>query len=747
MLATEIALQWLRPWWLLAFLPMAWLMWRAWQIKAKQGAWHKIIEPKFQNLLLGSQQSQSFTLAHKAGLMSLAIIWSLLILILAGPSFKAVEIPAQKSQQGTVIVLDLSLSMLADDLAPSRLSRVKFKLTDLIKANPQESIGMVAYAGTAHSIIPISEDNQTLLGLLPSLNPLIMPEYGSNPILGMEKAKTLFEGAHVTDGHILWITDDIESTQIEAIQSFFKANDYSLSILTVGTTQGGLIQIPNYGVLKDDQERVVLPSVPVERFVYLSQKLNAPLQALKIEDNDFSKLLDRQSSLSTSEQKQQPDAKEILHPLDQGVALLILLVPLIAFIYRRGWLFSWLLIGFLPAGIFVASLGYAPNSYAVSSTSQWEELANTMQTHDQQAYNAWNKENYAAAEALFENPQWQASSLYRLGRYAEAAKLFAQDKSSSGLYNLGNALAKSGDLEGAKKAYEKALRLNSDMSDAQQNLAIVNQLLEQQKAQKPPENSIGDGQDSGAQTSQQDAKNNSAENSDNQASENNQNNAQEGSQSDSQNNANSSDAASQAANGSDHRSNAPNAQKTNLNQALNDDLNKSIEDKLSAAKDPAASQDSTQQAPESTDTKQQNLDAEPQTQNNPEDANGQMVGQGSEQQNGEKGMGKLQQSLVGDADSDTKHGDAESPKDSAHQDSQGNQANRLAGKLDPEPATQTSGSNAEQEQQMATDNWIQQIPDAPGVFLQRKFEYQYNQFKAQKNAENGDHSENGTKTW
>lgn len=148
MLGFEI--NFLRPWWFLILLPIAWLLWRAWQVKAKQGAWHQVIAPKFRQLLLSQPHNESGVF-HKLWLIALGLVWLLMSVILAGPSLKSVEIPAQKSQQGTVIVLDLSLSMLADDLTPTRLNRVKYKLTDLLTQHPEMPVGMVVYAGSAPS--------------------------------------------------------------------------------------------------------------------------------------------------------------------------------------------------------------------------------------------------------------------------------------------------------------------------------------------------------------------------------------------------------------------------------------------------------------------------------------------------------------------------------------------------------------------------------------------------------------------
>ncbi|MBD3755781.1 MAG: VWA domain-containing protein, partial [Gammaproteobacteria bacterium] len=259
-----VHIEFLRPLWFAAIIPVIWLLWRAWRLSDPKGRWQSVIAPPFQRLLLGNDTTSQGLNARRLAVIGLAALWMMAIVALAGPSLKSVKLPAQKSQQGTVIVLDLSLSMLADDLKPNRLSRVRFKLIDLLKAHPENAFGMVAYSGSAHTIAPISEDNQTLLALIPTLTPLMMPSYGSDPLRAFEQADTLLKGAHITQGHLIWVTDDLESAQSTELANWLKNSGYTLSILAVGTPQGGAVNLPNYGLLKDDQGAIVLPKLPYE---------------------------------------------------------------------------------------------------------------------------------------------------------------------------------------------------------------------------------------------------------------------------------------------------------------------------------------------------------------------------------------------------------------------------------------------------------------------------------------------------
>lgn len=681
-----VQFQLLRPWWLLGLLPVVWLVWKAWQIKNKPAAWRQVIAPQFRSLLLGETSSGEASFASKLSLLGLAVIWLLAVIALAGPSLKSVQLPVEKNQQGTVIVLDLSLSMLADDLAPNRLSRVKYKITDLVKQHPERSIGLVGYAGSAHSISPISEDNQTLLGLLPALNPVIMPLYGSNPILGFEQARKLLEGAFINHGHIIWITDDIEPSQQTAIKEWIQSHNYSVSIMPVGTPIGGAVQIPNYGLLKDDAGKVVMPTLPLARFTQFSDLNGVTVTPLEMGDNSVKYLLPNSSNRaqkSTGKENTRPQADQIenklLHALDEGALLLLLLLPLVALLYRRGWILSLSFSMILPLGL-MGTLTLAPTpSIAATELPNFSDL---FLSSDQQAYQAWQNKNYQTAEALFEDAQWRASSLYRLGKYAEAAALYQQDDSPKGHYNRGNALAKAGQLEQAQSAYKTALEQQPQFAQAQQNLKIVEQLLQQKsqdKTQKQPSQSP----------------------------------PEEKSESDSKSEPNSTS-----------------------------DTSQSTPDATDSKKD-TGQQDGAENLADTSDiteAKKANEAADHATDANTEKANPSEVKQADNQGATEPTQAKSDTAETPNNDSNkdpkTASGTADSPEIEDDNALPGLADSKLSEQSpDGLPAESsrplTDKENTLTEQQQATRNWLKQIPDEPGLFLKRKFEYQYQQQSAQ----------------
>lgn len=475
----ETTLHFLRPFWLISFIPAFWLIWKLWQMTGQKGAWNNIIAPEFRSVLLGKKSEESF---FPWATLGLAILWSIIIIALSGPTWQKVELPAEKNRQGSVILLDLSLSMLSDDLKPNRLSRVRYKILDLLKAHPEVNMGMVAYAGTAHTITPISEDNQTLLSLVPTLSPLIMPRFGADAMAGFKKANTLLQGAKVQKGHIIWITDDIEKPEIQTIAQFVAQRHLSLSILVVGTADGGPIKVPDYGLVKNEDGRIVMAKVPFKDFYALSQKTQANLSTLTMQETDLADLLPN-ILMQTAKpiDKERPPEKTLTSWLDSGVYLLFVILPLAALAFRRGWAFSWVGIGLttllLPALMLNPSSSFAKEANGDSSVT----FLDVFKSPDQQGYEKWQKQDYQTAADRFEDPLWKGASLYRQGKYKAAVKQFSLDKSAEGRYNQGNALAKQGNFKAAKEQYQKALKQNPNMQSAKQNLNLMDKILASQK--------------------------------------------------------------------------------------------------------------------------------------------------------------------------------------------------------------------------------------------------------------------------
>jgi Ca-activated chloride channel family protein len=221
----------------------------------------------------------------------------------------------------------------------------------------------------------------------------------------------------------------------------------------------------NGGFVKDQTGSILLPKLDSTALRQLSALGRGKFATLTTDDSDIDYLLQAIAS-------DFPETKEIGDQSfdiweDNGYWLILLVLPLLLASFRKGVVFVIIL---------------APNLLISPSTeaSIWQDL---WLTDDQQGYKALQQGDAEAAQGLFKNPQWQASAAYKNQDYKAAAKQFSQGDSADDFYNLGNSLARAGDLDGAINAYDQALKIHPDMDDAIANRQLVEQLKQQQQNQ------------------------------------------------------------------------------------------------------------------------------------------------------------------------------------------------------------------------------------------------------------------------
>ena len=449
----------IRPYWLLAVIPYLAILVLMLRNKLAQGNWSAVCDAALLPYLLQEKPVNQSRWPLTAG----AIAALLVIIALAGPTWERLPSPVFRNDSALVIALDLSRSMDAADIKPSRLIMARYKIADILKQRKDGQTALLVYAGDAFTVTPLTDDTETIDSQLSALNTDIMPSQGSNTALVLEKAVELFKQAGLQKGQILLVTDGVDGDKtLPRIKALDK---YQLSILGVGTDDGAPIALPDGGFLKDERGTIVVSKLNSGELTKLAQAGNGIYQTITANDADI------QAVLATVDRTVQQQGKENNNLLldqwaDKGPWLLLLALPLAALTFRKGLLcFALLLILPLPK-----------NSYALG----WQDL---WQTKDQQAQQAYKKQDFAKAAEQFENPDWKAAAHYKAGEYDKALENLKNSKSASSSYNQGNALAKAGQLEEAIKAYEKALAINPNDADAKHNKDVVEKELEKQKQQ------------------------------------------------------------------------------------------------------------------------------------------------------------------------------------------------------------------------------------------------------------------------
>jgi Ca-activated chloride channel family protein len=471
----------IRPYWLLAIIPYIVIVALMLRNKLSQGNWSAVCDAELLPYLLQEKAVNQSRWPLTTG----AIAALLAITALSGPTWQRLPSPVFRNESALVIALDLSRSMDAEDIKPSRLIRARYKIADILKQRKDGQTALLVYAGDAFTVTPLTDDTETIDSQLSALTTDIMPSEGSNTEVVLERAVELFKQAGLQKGQILLVTDGVNLD--ETLPAVKALDGYTLSILGVGTADGAPIALPEGGFLKDKQGTIVIPKLDAGDLAKLAQAGKGIYQTITANDADIQTLL---SAVDKPVQQQGKENKNLLLDQweDKGPLLLLLVLPLAALSFRKGLLcFALLLLLPLPK-----------NSYAF----EWQDL---WQSKDQQAQQAYKNNQFEQAAKLFENPVWKAAAHYKAGEYDKALENLKNNQTALSAYNQGNALAQSGQLEQAIKAYEQALTLNPDDADAKYNKELVEKELEKQKQnqKQQQENKQEDKQQQSKQDSQQ----------------------------------------------------------------------------------------------------------------------------------------------------------------------------------------------------------------------------------------------------
>jgi Ca-activated chloride channel family protein len=465
----------IRPYWFLALLPAAIFIILSVRNKLARGSWSEVCDDALLPFIL--QDSDKKT--SRRWTSAVMIIVSLLTIIaLAGPTWERLPTPAFRNDAALVIALDLSLSMNATDISPTRLIRARYKIADILQMRKDGLTALIAYAGDAFTVTPLTSDTETISNQLNALTTDIMPSPGSSTLAALQKAVELLKQGGQTQGSILLIADAINGDSIAQAKAILA--NYKLSILGIGTAEGAPIKLADGGFLKDQQGNIVVPRLDSAQLSTLAQLGGGFYQAISSDDNDI-RLLMANSNQAVA-QEITADSKHLVEQwAEQGSWLLLLLLPLAALYFRKGLLV-------IPM---IVLMNYPQDSYAF----EWQDL---WRTPDQQGQQAFNHQQYEQAAARFQSLDWQAAAQYKAEKYQQAAETLqpVQQPTADAYYNQATALAKAGQLQPALDIYQKALKLNPQHVDALYNKKLVEQALQKQqqdeKQDKDKQNSDSD---------------------------------------------------------------------------------------------------------------------------------------------------------------------------------------------------------------------------------------------------------------
>ncbi|MBY7857781.1 VWA domain-containing protein, partial [Vibrio fluvialis] len=439
----------LSPLWLLALIPLGGLvLWLSRRAKNQT-----LIAPHLASALgLASPKSQRDAL-HLLGLS-----WLIAITALAGPSFEKQPRPSYSNSSARVVVMDMSLSLHAADIKPNRLAQARYKVLDLLKGWQEGSTALVAYAGDAYTVSPLTSDSATIANLVPNLSPEIMPFPGANAASGVKLAIEMLKNAGLNRGDIILLADDLDSSESKAIRALLDGTNWTLMIVGIGTQAGAPIPLDDGSLLKTDAGQTVVAKTDFAAMQSLASAVNGVFTPYRADGSDVERILaETHGEKPVTGSK---NAQTISDQVNNGYWLVVLLLTPALLLFRRGF-------------VFVALLGLTLGLHTpTAEASPWLN-------RDQQAMQAFEQKDYQHAAEQFSDPQWQGIARYEAKDYQGAIDVLSQVEKpdSRTQYNLANAYAQAGQLEKARDLYQQLLQTEPDNVDAKHNLQVVEQAL------------------------------------------------------------------------------------------------------------------------------------------------------------------------------------------------------------------------------------------------------------------------------
>lgn len=457
-------LHFLHPEWLWLLLVLPLVLGMKWFQAHQQSGWERIVD----------KQLMPFVLSGTAGtwgwlpLAWLSLALMVAIVAMAGPAWEKREVPVFRDQQALVVAMDFSASMYADDEKPNRITLARFKLLDILNARQDAQNGLVVFAGDAFVVTPLTDDIATIQEQVKNLAPDIMPAPGSLLTPAIERSVELLQQAGMKTGSILLMTDGVADTEA-AVATADKAwgMGYNVSVLSLGSADGAAIPRPRGGFLLDSAGKTVIATVNLDDLERIAKAGGGVFTQAVLGDADVNTLSQRWQALSQQQLSKSQDRQTDAW-VNEGYWLVLLLLPLAALTFRRGWLGVALVCILLPQP-------------QIATAFSWDDL---WLTPDQQAQEALDSGQTARASELFQNPEWKGASAYKNKDYQTAAQQYAAQQSITGQYNYANAQAKVGKFKEAIITYKRVLEADPKHDDARHNLKIVEEALQQQQKQE-----------------------------------------------------------------------------------------------------------------------------------------------------------------------------------------------------------------------------------------------------------------------
>jgi Ca-activated chloride channel family protein len=279
-------------WGLLALIPVAIWLWRSAQ-RASHGPIQRYADGHLLPHLTGSRALKATERWGRFLIWSL--LWGMLLVAMAGPRWDYTDVRLFHPGDSLLILLDISRSMEANDVAPSRLARARQEIQDLIEQNRRLRLGLIAFSSVPHVMSPITEDTQTIRNALPALATDLSRLQGSRLHGALDRAEILLKGLPGDSARSLLLISDgdfDEPDLVGRVKKLAEEQSIRFHALGVGTPEGATVPAPRGGSLLDRSGQPVRSRLNEEKLKELAGAGGGVYQTAVFRDSDTEAILD-----------------------------------------------------------------------------------------------------------------------------------------------------------------------------------------------------------------------------------------------------------------------------------------------------------------------------------------------------------------------------------------------------------------------------------------------------------------------
>lgn len=315
----------IRPYFLFAFIPLILSLFLLFNRSRQGQAWSKICDAHLLQHLLVNVGGK----ARLASVLLMALVGSVMVVSLAGPSFTRLPQTSFSQQQARVIVLEVSSNMLGQDIPPNRLQRAKFKIEDLLQQMQEGQVGLVVFTQEPFLVSPLTTDSDTLKLMLSELSTDIMPVDGSDIAPALTMAGKLIEQGGYPHGQIYLLSAAKVTDEDIGIAKTLAKKGITTSVIGLASKLGAPVFSRG--------EAETISRLDESGFKKLAKAGKGVYSGFTSSDQDIKTLLKQGKPLVKAYKKEKTQLKRWK---DQGRYLLCFILPLVLLGFRRGWLES-----------------------------------------------------------------------------------------------------------------------------------------------------------------------------------------------------------------------------------------------------------------------------------------------------------------------------------------------------------------------------------------------------------------------